>query len=89
MATAATTSTSTPAATAGLVSPSAQRRALAKPLKTPPLTVQLLTAGAAACVADIFTFPLDTAKVRLQVKAKVSLYKVALYKVARTQPWKC
>jgi hypothetical protein len=45
-----------------------QRRAIvAKPLKTPPLTVQLLTAGAAACVADIFTFPLDTAKVRLQV----------------------
>jgi len=66
MATATTTSTS-------VVSQSAQRRApavVAKPLKTPPLSVQLLTAGSAACVADIFTFPLDTAKVRLQVSNK-------------------
>jgi len=29
--------------------------------------VQLLTAGTAACIADLVTFPLDTAKVRLQV----------------------
>ena len=29
--------------------------------------VQLLTAGTSACVADLATFPLDTAKVRLQV----------------------
>ena len=35
--------------------------------KTPGLAVQLLTAGSAACVADLITFPLDTAKVRLQV----------------------
>ena len=34
----------------------------------PGLGVQLLTAGTAACVADLFTFPLDTAKVRLQVR---------------------
>ena len=34
---------------------------------TPGLAVQLLTAGSAACVADLITFPLDTAKVRLQV----------------------
>lgn len=30
--------------------------------------VQLLTAGTAACIADLATFPLDTAKVRLQVR---------------------
>jgi hypothetical protein len=35
--------------------------------KAPGLGVQLLTAGTAACVADILTFPLDTVKVRLQV----------------------
>lgn len=29
--------------------------------------VQLLTAGTSACIADLCTFPLDTAKVRLQV----------------------
>jgi len=33
----------------------------------PGLGVQLLTAGTAACIADLFTFPLDTVKVRLQV----------------------
>lgn len=36
--------------------------------KVPGLGVQLLTAGTAACIADIFTFPLDTVKVRLQVR---------------------
>lgn len=29
--------------------------------------VQLMTAGVSACFADFLTFPLDTAKVRLQV----------------------
>ena len=33
----------------------------------PRLGRQLITAGAAACLADLVTFPLDTAKVRLQV----------------------
>jgi Mitochondrial carrier protein len=33
-----------------------------------PLYVKLLTAGTAACVADFVTFPLDTAKVRLQAR---------------------
>lgn len=28
---------------------------------------KLLTAGTAACIADLATFPLDTAKVRMQV----------------------
>lgn len=32
-----------------------------------PLATRLLTAGTAACIADFATFPLDTAKVRLQV----------------------
>lgn len=36
--------------------------------RVPGLGVQLLTAGTAACIADIFTFPLDTVKVRLQVR---------------------
>lgn len=36
-------------------------------LREPSLPVKLLTAGTAACVADLITFPLDTAKVRLQV----------------------
>ena len=31
------------------------------------LGTKLLTAGTAACIADASTFPLDTAKVRLQV----------------------
>jgi len=35
--------------------------------KDTPLAVKFLTAGTAACVADAVTFPLDTAKVRLQV----------------------
>ncbi|KAM6157650.1 dicarboxylate carrier UCP2 isoform 3-T3 [Rhynchocyon petersi] len=46
----------------------------------PTATVKFLGAGTAACIADLITFPLDTAKVRLQiqgenqglVKAKVS-----------------
>ena len=42
-------------------------------LREPSLPVKLLTAGSAACVADLFTFPLDTAKVRLQVKIKHTL----------------
>ncbi|XP_033220273.1 mitochondrial uncoupling protein 2-like [Belonocnema kinseyi] len=32
-----------------------------------PLAVKLLTAGTAACFADLVTFPLDTAKVRMQI----------------------
>ena len=34
----------------------------------PPLPRKLLAAGLAACMADLCTFPLDTAKVRLQVR---------------------
>ncbi|XP_015598626.1 mitochondrial uncoupling protein 2 [Cephus cinctus] len=32
-----------------------------------PLAAKLLTAGTAACIADVATFPLDTAKVRMQI----------------------
>lgn len=40
----------------------------------PPLGVKMASAGAAACIADIVTFPLDTAKVRLQVCSITNLY---------------
>lgn len=41
-----------------------------KPSERPPTTaVKFLGAGTAACFADLLTFPLDTAKVRLQVGA--------------------
>lgn len=39
----------------------------APPVDNSPLGIKLLTAGTSGCVADIITFPLDTAKVRLQV----------------------
>ncbi|XP_076279244.1 dicarboxylate carrier UCP2 [Lasioglossum baleicum] len=32
-----------------------------------PLWVKFFTAGTAACIADLMTFPLDTAKVRMQI----------------------
>jgi len=35
----------------------------------PPPAVKVLSAGMAGCIADLVTFPLDTAKVRLQVQA--------------------
>lgn len=34
----------------------------------PSAAVKFFGAGTAACIADLVTFPLDTAKVRLQVK---------------------
>lgn len=41
-----------------------------QPSEVPPTTVvKFLGAGTAACFADLLTFPLDTAKVRLQVGA--------------------
>ncbi|XP_043969352.1 mitochondrial brown fat uncoupling protein 1 [Gambusia affinis] len=36
----------------------------------PPLGVKMASAGAAACIADVVTFPLDTAKVRLQIQGE-------------------
>lgn len=34
----------------------------------PSAAVKIFSAGTAGCVADLVTFPLDTAKVRLQVR---------------------
>lgn len=39
---------------------------------TASVPVKLLTAGTAACIADFITFPLDTAKVRLQVRVRIT-----------------
>nr|XP_006011130.1 PREDICTED: mitochondrial brown fat uncoupling protein 1 isoform X1 [Latimeria chalumnae]XP_014353244.1 PREDICTED: mitochondrial brown fat uncoupling protein 1 isoform X1 [Latimeria chalumnae] len=42
-----------------------------KPSDIPPTpAVKFLSAGTAACIADLFTFPLDTAKVRLQIQGE-------------------
>lgn len=37
---------------------------------SPSIPVKLLSAGTAGCVADLVTFPLDTAKVRLQIQGE-------------------
>uniref|UniRef100_A0A3Q4BLR9 Dicarboxylate carrier UCP2 n=1 Tax=Mola mola TaxID=94237 RepID=A0A3Q4BLR9_MOLML len=37
---------------------------------TPSVVVKFVSAGAAACIADLLTFPLDTAKVRLQIQGE-------------------
>lgn len=37
----------------------------------PTMTVKIFSAGVAACAADVITFPLDTAKVRLQVASEM------------------
>ncbi|KAM4810462.1 mitochondrial brown fat uncoupling protein 1 isoform 1-T1 [Rhinophrynus dorsalis] len=42
-----------------------------KPSDIPPTpAVKFIGAGTAACIADLFTFPLDTAKVRLQIQGE-------------------
>uniref|UniRef100_F7AQ05 Mitochondrial uncoupling protein 2 n=1 Tax=Xenopus tropicalis TaxID=8364 RepID=F7AQ05_XENTR len=54
-----------------------------KPTDIPPTAaVKFVGAGTAACIADLFTFPLDTAKVRLQIQGenKVVNVKAAQYK---------
>jgi len=40
-------------------------------VQSPGLALQLATAGVAACIADMITFPLDTTKVRLQVQGEL------------------
>ncbi|XP_068187219.1 dicarboxylate carrier UCP2-like [Antennarius striatus] len=43
-----------------------------RPVEVPPSTaVKFVGAGTAACFADLLTFPLDTAKVRLQIQGEV------------------
>ncbi|OCT96431.1 hypothetical protein XELAEV_18014109mg [Xenopus laevis] len=54
-----------------------------KPTDVPPTAaVKFIGAGTAACIADLFTFPLDTAKVRLQIQgeSKAVHMKTASYK---------
>jgi len=57
--------------TKSLVSPS--QNSAKRKQATPSLGVQLLTAGSAACFADLITFPLDTVKVRQQVQSSISI----------------
>lgn len=41
-----------------------------KPPEVPPTAaMKFVSAGMAGCIADLCTFPLDTAKVRLQVRS--------------------
>ncbi|NXL50823.1 UCP3 protein, partial [Podilymbus podiceps] len=45
-----------------------------KPPEVPPTAAaKFVSAGLAACVADLCTFPLDTAKVRLQIQGEVQI----------------
>ncbi|XP_054719510.1 dicarboxylate carrier SLC25A8-like [Uloborus diversus] len=49
----------------------------------PTVAVKFISAGTAACIADIITFPLDVAKVRLQIQGEGSmLAKTSLMKNA-------
>ncbi|KAJ6664805.1 hypothetical protein lerEdw1_005777 [Lerista edwardsae] len=49
-----------------------------KPTDIPPSAkVKFLSAGTAACIADLCTFPLDTAKVRLQIQGESKASKAA------------
>lgn len=61
-----------------------QRKPTVVPKKTPSLGVQLGTAGLAACIADMFTFPLDTTKVRLQIQGEGGVAAVQSGGVLRT-----
>nr|BAK55733.1 uncoupling protein 3 [Canis lupus familiaris] len=55
-----------------------------KPSEVPPTTaVKFLGAGTAACFADLLTFPLDTAKVRLQTPASLR----GFWQAAPQEPW--
>jgi len=78
----ATTSPTSPA-TATAVKSAVNPAVRNKPIYV-PFTVQLLTAGTAACIADIMTFPLDTVKVRLQVQGEAGSKAVMYNGVFRT-----
>lgn len=51
-------------------SPCATMVGLKPPEVPPPAAVKFVSAGMAGCIADLCTFPLDTAKVRLQVRSQ-------------------
>nr|XP_002730896.1 PREDICTED: mitochondrial uncoupling protein 2-like isoform X1 [Saccoglossus kowalevskii] len=61
-----------------------------KPTNVPPTVgVKFVAAGTAACMADMVTFPLDTAKVRLQIQGETSgsnKSKIAVGKNANVKP---
>ncbi|KAF0884021.1 UCP1 protein, partial [Crocuta crocuta] len=46
----------------------------------PTMAVKIFSAGVAACVADVITFPLDTAKVRLQIQGECRTSSAIKYK---------
>ncbi|XP_029806859.1 mitochondrial brown fat uncoupling protein 1 [Suricata suricatta] len=46
----------------------------------PTMAVKIFSAGVAACVADVITFPLDTAKVRLQIQGECQTSSAVRYK---------
>nr|ASM46968.1 uncoupling protein 1 [Tapirus indicus] len=46
----------------------------------PTMAVKIFSAGVAACVADVITFPLDTAKVRLQIQGECQTSSALRYK---------
>nr|XP_020027089.1 mitochondrial brown fat uncoupling protein 1 [Castor canadensis] len=49
--------------------------------EVPPTTgVKIFSAGVAACLADVITFPLDTAKVRLQIQGESQISSGIRYK---------
>lgn len=48
--------------------------------------MKLLTAGTSACVADLITFPLDTAKVRLQIQGEAAAAAPVRYYIAAAAP---
>jgi len=56
-----------------------------KQVSTPGLGIQLLTAGTAACIADLFTFPLDTTKVRLQRQMAFSTIRIGAYESVKNK----
>lgn len=46
----------------------------------PTMAVKIFSAGVAACVADVIAFPLDTAKVRLQIQGERQTSSALRYK---------
>nr|XP_010952910.1 mitochondrial brown fat uncoupling protein 1 [Camelus bactrianus] len=46
----------------------------------PTMAVKIFSAGVATCVADVITFPLDTAKVRLQIQGECQTTRAVRYK---------
>lgn len=51
------------------------------PADVPPsAAVKFVGAGTAACIADLLTFPLDTAKVRLQVNKLLTNIKITSHR---------